>query len=280
MKILVISGTHGNETHAVDVVYELSKLKLNLENTEVEFVHAWNKTGLKYNVREFVDESEGRETNDLNRSFPTNGCWNKDALIEDIKLKIQDADVVIDVHNSPLCANSALIDNGPYARSYVDFCKAHNCQYIVRESAGDTIKNYAIENGKVGFTIEIGDMGISDKDNYDVVWLTKLIGDIAADDSYPFHNQGEPFLQSELYTVLYTHFDGLIRGPYLKRLLRNEMIKDYQKGDVMFNIVDPENNSLLETIKAPCDCTLVDFEDNVWATKGGTIGSIQPKIEG
>lgn len=287
-KVLVISGTHGNETHAVDLVYDLecwteknglSKIEREAIGKNVQFIHAWNKTGLKYNERNFIDESKDRETMDLNRSFHTDGVYTKEGLVENLKAEIGSADIVIDVHNSPACANCILINNGPHARTYVDFCKKYDLQYIVRESSADTIKQYAIDQGKVAFTVEIGDMGISDKDD-DLQFLIKLLKALLLEE--PFfdfsYKDVDSFSASEVYTLLYSHADGLIRGGDQKPLKRKDLFKRYKKGDYMFTIIDPTERKVKEYISAPCDCWLVDFEDNVWAAEGGTIGAIQPII--
>ena len=67
LHLLVIGGTHGNESNAVKMVSEFLR-KLNPKNTEswwkntyfnkLTVVNALNQTGLKYNKREFIQEQK------------------------------------------------------------------------------------------------------------------------------------------------------------------------------------------------------------------------------
>ena len=76
LHLLIIGGTHGNESNAVKMVSEFLR-KLNPKNKEswwkntyfnkLTVVNALNKTGLNHNKREFV-QKEKTETNDLNSS--------------------------------------------------------------------------------------------------------------------------------------------------------------------------------------------------------------------
>lgn len=284
MKILVISGTHGNESHAVDVVsqlaYEVKRGEIKIhdaewQSVEIDFIQAWNKTGLNHNEREFYEE-ETDIPNDLNRAFLSEKPIIKDDIVKKMKEKIKKYDIIIDVHNSPACMNNILINNNKKARDYVKFCKENNLQYVIYESNTNTIKKYALNMDKVGITVEIGDMGLSDKD-YDILFLRKLI---KSNFEGLINCVSKPcFSFNEVYQSLYSHTEGILRDNCGNQLLKEEIFRRYDKGDIIFTIIDPEKYLILEKIVAPCDGWLIDMADTCWASKGGLIGGFQPKVE-
>lgn len=85
-KLLIIAGTHGNETLAVRLLAQLqddlSKNKILFNDVGViTIANMFNESGLRNNSREWVDETQ--DSDDLNRSF-TNGTPTgmDDAIIE------------------------------------------------------------------------------------------------------------------------------------------------------------------------------------------------------
>lgn len=97
MHLLVIGGTHGNESNAVKMVSEFLG-KINPRSTagwwqntyfsQVTVINALNQTGLKYNEREFIQE-EKTETNDLNRYFNTTNQSTKEAVMDELEVLLK-----------------------------------------------------------------------------------------------------------------------------------------------------------------------------------------------
>lgn len=275
--ILLIAGTHGNEQAAV---YASSKaaMEYNAGNhiSELKF-KIFNIPALNSNTREIPEQP--KPTRDLNRAFPDDGTDDISmvGIAASIKTMIHDwADVVIDVHNSPACDNAILVDNGPYAKQYVRFADKHSINFILRESSASTIKRYAINNGKVGFTVEMGGMGYGPMFNAVISNQTEFVRRLLkAVDSEPASSfcklsNDTPFPPQYNLMPLHAHFRGLVRysgvpGRYLKA------------GCPVFAILDAESPAVvLEEVMAPCDCRLAYCETNLWVTPGMNICSVQP----
>lgn len=185
---LIVSGVHGPEQLAVIASLNMfrtfkSRHERGDMHGEMKILAGVNPYGLIHGTREFTEEPDrndyglvppapgapkkperihGDPKGNLNRAFRTSPGVDRCTLtgtIDVVKARINYADIVIDIHNSPLCHNCVLIDNGPYAKAYVKFCHEQGLDFMVRNGPTDTIKRYAIEQGRVGFTIELGGMG-------------------------------------------------------------------------------------------------------------------------
>ena len=185
---LIVSGVHGPEQLAVIASLNMfrtfkSRHERGDMHGDMKILAGVNPYGLIHGTREFTEEPDrndyglvppapgatkkperiyGDPKGNLNRAFRTQPGDERCTLtgtIDEVKAHIAHADIVIDIHNSPLCHNCVLIDNGPYAKAYVKFCHEQGLDFMVRNGPTDTIKRYAIEQGRVGFTIELGGMG-------------------------------------------------------------------------------------------------------------------------
>lgn len=202
LKLLVIGGTHGNESNAVDLV---SRLKPGLERrwdpssrygitpwwvfthfTEVTIINALNPTGLKYNERAFINEEEPPETDDLNRYFKKSQThYSKEDIMGELEKEIAKHDVIVDVHNTANCQTCISIALNENAPTYTDFAMRNKIKFVLADDT-PTIKRYAdIVLHKVAFTLEIGDMGFNTHSNEDRDWkvrelenFLKTVGDI------------------------------------------------------------------------------------------------------
>ena len=189
LHLLVIGGTHGNESNSVKMVSEFLR-KLNPKNEDswwkntyfnkITVINALNQTGLRYNKREFVQE-EKTETNDLNRYFNTTKYPTKEGVMGELESIIKEADVVVDVHNTPNvlpCISIALNKN---AGTYIDWAIRSKTQFILTNDI-PTIKRYAdINLGKIAFTYEFSGMGLDTRSNqleYDVDTFEKFLNAI------------------------------------------------------------------------------------------------------
>ena len=149
-KILIISGTHGNEYSAVEAGLYFKKYYANNKNIKV--IPFLNKSGLEANTREV----QTYNTKDLNRSFSEEDTYNE--CIKTIKEEIANHDVVIDIHNSYRCANFCLIDKGVNCSTISSICHESGVEYATRFSKGGTIKDYVNQYGKIGITYEFSSM--------------------------------------------------------------------------------------------------------------------------
>lgn len=149
-KILIISGTHGNELSAVEAGLYLKKHYANNKNIKV--IPFLNQSGLEANTREV----QKLHTKDLNRSFTEETTYNE--CIKTIEEEVQYHDVVIDIHNSHRCANFCLVDKGFNCGTISSICHESGVEYATRFSKGGTIKDYVNQYGKIGITYEFSGM--------------------------------------------------------------------------------------------------------------------------
>lgn len=281
-KVLIISGTHGNETNAVQDVYDL-QLRYEAQNVQdVMWCQAWNVTALNAGTREFYNRSKDLP-DDLNRAFPTVQNLDKEDLVSALKTIVDMADAVIDVHNSELLKNCVIINNDLRAQNYVDFCKKNDIPFIVMESTTDTIKRFVLNENKIGFTVEIGDTGFSDS-NEGVDFLDKLVKALQATDletlRYPNQN---PLDASQVAKTIYAHSQGLLRtfveNEHSRKPKRSEILKHYTKGEKIFIIEHPTELAMRsEEVIAPCDGYVISVADSYWVNTGDTILNFQPDL--
>jgi predicted deacylase len=153
-RILVIAGVHGNELTPVMSASILERyLTQDSPNySELTVINFVNEQGIRDNTREMPIQ------NDLNRMFKSD---NVD-IFETLKENIDNSDVVIDIHSSPLCTDFVLINRDKFCNSYVNFCRSSDIYYVIRNSSNDTIKKYCLDNDKIGFTIELNKLDIVD----------------------------------------------------------------------------------------------------------------------
>ena len=311
LHLLIISGTHGNESNAVKMVSEFLR-KLNPKNKEswwkntyfnkLTVVNALNKTGLEYNKREFV-QKEKTETNDLNRYFNTTNYPTKEEIMRELENLIKEVDVVVDVHNTPNilpCISIALNKN---AGAYIDLAIRSKTQFILMNDT-PTIKRHAdIDLGKIAFTYEFSGMGLDTRSNpnqleYDVDTFEKFLNaigkfwifdkvferqwcdselNIPRHTFYKKNNNSHlnylPYLYEKKSFQLPTYVDGIYNYS------RENPLGHYSKNEQIAFIENPVDQSTAWEIRAPCDGTLIDIDDSWWACKDGILGDFQPDLE-
>ena len=311
LHLLIIGGTHGNESNAVKMVSEFLR-KLNPKNKEswwkntyfnkLTVVNALNKTGLEYNKREFV-QKEKTETNDLNRYFNTTNYPTKEEIMRELENLIKEVDVVVDVHNTPNVLPSISIALNKNAGAYIDLAIRSKTQFILMNDT-PTIKRHAdIDLGKIAFTYEFSGMGLDTRSNpnqleYDVDTFEKFLNAIGkfwifdkvferqwcdSELNIPRHTfykkNNNPHLNYLQYLYekksfqLPTYVDGIYNYS------RENPLGHYSKNEQIAFIENPVNQSTAWEIRAPCDGTLIDIDDSWWACKDGILGDFQPDLE-
>ncbi len=152
MKILILSGTHGNEMSAVQAGLLLKQYYS--EDDSVTVIPFLNKPGLIGNSRTVIQSS----TLDLNRSFKSKENMDYSKIVSDIKDLVEQYDYVIDIHNSYRCSNFCLIDMGKNDELIQSICYLSDVEYATRYSKGGTIKDYVNSNNGIGITYEFSGM--------------------------------------------------------------------------------------------------------------------------
>ena len=293
-KILIVAGVHGNEHNAVLAAYRVyQELKQERDpkcrnKHDIRFILGVNKWGLLKNKREWASRTDVHpdpipkdKPVDFNRVFTMNhvsGVEKEEAT--DIRLLIENAitnaDVVIDVHNSPACDNIVLLNNDEYAASTIKFLnEIHMPNYMVWESQTSTIKKYAIDHGKTGFTIELGGMTLSRTDASNMIDQTAFLSTFVnmVDFLMPKFEKG-PVLPPHLLAMpIYARAYGLIDEV---KFAHNVKMKE---GDVFATMVTDSDNPDDAVFKAPCDGSLVACEDKRFVKPGDEIFTWQPVIK-
>lgn len=276
MKILLISGTHGNEQAAVYATsHALLKFKMMNHFSEVEYV-TLNIPGLNQNTRELPKPKAPNM--DFNRAFGCEPEYDIDDMTKALKERICAwATAVVDVHNSPACDNAILVSNDKFAPAYIRFAIKHGIHYMLRESAADTIKRFAVYSGRIGFTVEMGGMGFAPgfKDTIakQTDFVYKLLAALDDEPASSFLSLSSDRHIPQQYNMfpLHAHYQGIVRYQFAP----GDSIK---QGDTVFEILNPNTTGVLEEIMAPCDCILADCDDRLWSTPGMEVCSVQPII--
>lgn len=293
-RLLVVAGVHGNEQNAVLATHKAMEFFKESEKfhqfskTEIKFIIGANRFGLIANCREWVNfdslqESAGDPV-DMNRIFGEDDASipGPSTLQEIQKLILsaaKESDAVIDIHNSYVMENSLLINNDEHAAAYVKFCTENSIRYVVRESVSSTIKKYAISHGKVGITVEMGGLTLSqyhtkvidDQTEFVETLIDKILGadtDVYKDmteEKYP------PFRPAELMQPVVARAYGLLEFKSPSAAL---IKKD---NHVAYLITDSDNLSDGD-ILAPCDGWIAACNPSIVVKPGDEMFYWQPKI--
>lgn len=309
-KVLIIAGTHGNESNAVNLLslygYYLKRLKYFLDKKQpgdnyfideilypmfkqekniksITIVNALNETGLKYNTREFIQLSS-TETDDLNRYFDDERIPNKDDIMERLDQLIKKHDIIIDVHNTENvtgCVSIALNVNAPY---YTDFCLKNKIPFILMEN-NNTIKKHADLGGKKAFTVEVTYLGYNltsineDLRCKELALLISRICECAKDENKTFNKYSLDDLIPYKSVQLTVYKEGLLKwkGTYPMddgRLDLTPSLKE--EGETLASILDPLTRNEVGKIIAPRKGYLMSISGSYWSA--GTVGDYQPRL--
>lgn len=181
-RVLVICGTHGDETAAIKTCwYLLNKIQQSnaKDGISYKFIFMANENAVRNHTRGYCNENP--EVCNLNRAFDKPIETFED-IVNHIKKAVDEWEpaVVVDVHNSAACANTVLIDYGKGSKVLMDIANEYDLNPMLRTSQNfGTIKRYCIEKGIPAFTVEMSPMfmefnncGVQHKN---VLYLKKVI---------------------------------------------------------------------------------------------------------
>lgn len=261
LKVLIISGVHGNETHSIDVAYELFNRAGELTDVrKIDFIFAANKYGLEKNTR----ENGYKETvpTDCNRLFPKE-YKTPEQLQEYLKGLIGEHHLVLDIHNSPMCLPCVLIDFDDKADYLLRYCYNTRLLPLVRATQIGTIKKlfnsyYATD----AFTVELPYMGLNNANINGVDYIIDFIEQYQKQCKHaPSKNARDYLTQS-----LYTQTDGGII-----KYKREIPIGSYNEGELICKVIK-FNSGREEFICAPYEGILYDVDDNLYSYSGKAFG--------
>lgn len=292
-KVLIISGTHGNESNAVKISSLLYRMlaAAGQEPIEgiasIEFLIGINDAGLKYNTREYASEAA---IADINRSFYEH-CPSYTQILKAVEDAVSRNDIVIDLHNSPKCLNAFCVDYAPDAAFFIELLSRNGLPFTVRESNSNTIKKYVNNLGKIGFTLELDNMGYSSDRNQipaAIGFLKKVLESVKTihipkafdSDAISVWTGGSYGSSKEISFVdlhrylayeIMSHSNGLIE--YAKA----DPLVTYKKGETIASIVD-YNGNVLEELRAPDNGFMTCVSESWYISENDAIGEFQPQL--
>lgn len=290
-KVAIISGTHGNESNAVKIVSLLyralaSKDQQPIEGIgSIEFILGLNDTGLIMNSREYVNF---QKSTDLNRSFETEPA-SFIFLQSQVKATVERNDVIVDVHNSPKCMNSFCVDYAYDAPFFVEFLTRCSIPFTLRPTSNSTIKKFANDSGKIGFTLELDNMGYSsDKTQISTAidFLKKFLEAVktmhvpkAYDADQATIWTGGSYGSSKEVSFLDLHkylaYDIISHSNGLIEYAKETPLTSYQKGELIANVV-AYDGTLLEQLKAPDNGFMTCISESWHISENESLGELQP----
>lgn len=273
LDILVISGVHGNETHAVASVYDLFQTmdlsKIADRVNSITYIFNLNEYGLEQDTRDNNYTKE--ETKNCNRLFS-----NEYGTPQEIKEYIEglpiNYDLVLDVHNSPSCVPCVLIDYDENTWRLLSNLHGTELIPLVRCTQIGTIKRYFNRLGWSAYTVELPNMGV----NGDIKESSRLLSqfiETVSDNMFNNKSVNVEVNQDIITQNLYTRTsNGVIR------YARKNILGEYKKDEIICDVYNM-NEDFIETIKAPYDGILYDVDENIYSFEGKPFGIYGRKIE-
>lgn len=191
MKVLIITGLHGSEQYSKCVVenYKLRNRAPNFKDSGFEGLMLYPDLELVFFHRQYTKNQRELSLN-MNNVEDINTLIREAQRMNMLLELIEEADIVLDVHNSINCDNLALvsIENESYLKKYNDYFGdgrfSANISLVWRYSKVQTVSELARRKGKLGLTLEIGGMSYDffneadhRKINNDTKWLGTIIQD-------------------------------------------------------------------------------------------------------
>ncbi len=270
-KILIISGVHGDETTPVYLTHLIMEAKSksifkDYEDYEVlTVVNAVNPDALKAKTRSFTDKTDQKDVNRVLGSLTNDSIPEIKKELFDL---IKEHDLIIDVHSSPDVVNEfVLIDANTVGSFYVDFCNKFGIPWVARTIKINTIKSFAINQGKLAFTLELNGINFTDKAS--ALKGLRIIDNIIKG-AVKITNRykttffpGKPFVYQD-YIDIKSKYEGIL-----------EILGDaYRKKGEIIAVV--HQFSGYDYIVAPCDCLVFQSLNLKYVGVGESAIWVQP----
>ena len=265
-KILLITGIHGNEERSQLIVKDFLN-KYNVFETKDYSLTVYNfETG--FNTRDVHFN--------LNRMDQVQKLNDIAEKMKNLKEVIQKSDIIIDIHNTTICANKLLVTTESLETlpKWKTYSKDYQEMVIWRLSKFESLSEYARKLGKIAFTAEFGGMVANEEMTppNDLLFLRESI-DLCMDlfEMRKFQESETPslFLQS-----LFTEYNKLVEVEldrktflYPGQLISGEKVVSIN-SDIDINIINASLESYTYNVVSP--------EANYSTKFEGTI--VKPKI--
>lgn len=262
LKILIITGVHGDEITPIIAGFKLIKI---LEDNHYKhykhltILHAVNIDAIRDKSR----SAKGDDSKDLNRMFVNESAGDIKAAIDG---RIQDYDVVIDMHSSPNCTEYCLITNNEFANKYVEFCENHEIPYLLRYDNSNTIKSYSIKKGKIGFTLESNGLLTADYTSVDRL-VNMVEGIIEFIDDFKVNVPEDPKYND--FTQVYTHLEGI----YYPKVKLGDIVK---QNDILCFIIRKDGSNQPVVYHGE-QAIVIAGPDSGYVTANDILFLLQPK---
>lgn len=265
LNVLILAGVHGNETHAVQALYELYDIMQYNKNIHtIDFIFNVNEYGLEKDTRDnnYKEEVSTNCNRLFTRQYKTPSEIKE--FLDDIK---RDGyfDLILDIHNSPCCLPCVLIDYDEQADSLLGLCKNSTLYPLVRKMNKGTIKSHFNENEDCyAYTVELPVMGFNTSYKHSAGLLQTFLTDITA---RIVNKEIEKADASKYLThTLISQIDnGIIY------YTRQWPVGKYQEDDIICKIVNMQTDNE-QFVRAPYDGILYDVDDNIYSYAGKEFG--------
>lgn len=250
-KVLLITGIHGNEERSQLIVKDFL-VKFDPELLDYSLIVYNFDTG--FNTRDVYFN-----LNRMDQIEKLNILANNILLLKD---NIQKSDIIIDIHNTPICENKLLVtteslETLPNWKTYSD--NYHN-MVIWRLSKFESLSEFARKSGKISFTAEFGGMVANEEitPSNDLIFLRESI-ELCIDlfrqrkfqDSEnpsvlnkPLFNEYNRLIEVKLKNKIFLYPGQIIPGELIESInsdinidIINESIQNYN-----YEVVAPESN--------------------------------------
>lgn len=274
LNVLVLSGVHGNETHANAAITKLCNKVLEEKPysgliNEIVFITDINTYGLEQDTRD--NNYEEKPVKDCNRLFTKNYKTS-----EQIKSTIQVLskncfDLVLDVHNSPMCFPCALIDYDVKAKELMRPLLNTEIRPLLRTTNASTIKRYFNKGNTYtyAYTIELPGMGVIGNINKSVELVDDFI--IKVCKYIKAHRKSDVTFDFNLDKYLVEPLCSMVDNGYIVYSKNTYPVGYYHSGDIICNIYK-NSNYPIQTVTAPYDGILFDVDDNIYSYSGKQFG--------
>lgn len=273
-RISIVTGIHGDELEGQSVCYELSRIiqeNMGCLRGIVDIYPALNPLGIDSITRGIP----GFDL-DMNRIFPGNPDSSMaESVASEIIAALKGSDMCIDIH-----ASNIFLTEIPQVRisemtkeTLVPYAKRLNVDYIWVHSAATVLQSTLAHSlnslGTPTLVVEMG-VGMRLTEQYTkqlVDGIFVLMKDLGIWDGEVITPK-EPIISKD-GKVSFLNARGA--GIFMKRVKHCDRV---QKGDIIGNIVDPLNGTVVDEIQAPCTGLVFTIREYPVVDEGSLIARI------